>query len=411
MENANKTAIENQSQSKEQKEPTGEFTCTRSDWILDGSKCYKTISGSPSDGQARCSNEDPNAILMLAPSSTMATVVGTLFSGEKIWVGLRFREGAEWFWDDGSNGPVTWGSTPILPQLCIGVFDTGLMYDYDCYKLDGLICQKDLDVSGSCESGWTNFGNHCFKRLRLKSSGVNFSNGRILCSNENAFVMMPRSQSEASEIATNLALRNLEPNKRDLDYICAYIQNGQFYNGECTALERVLCKIDALSTTMFASKEPISSVKSETKVTPEHLSTALKVSSHISSVFSKTSTKHPQIPTQTTKYKDDDTTQTTYKQTSSIKPTIISSQIGKSNCLQSTTNSCHCQKRTVANTTENKDIKTLKVSDFIWLKKCALQPMIDSGMFNVFNCPYICKCSPKGSTKFQEDMFACVRRP
>lgn len=31
-------------------------------------------------------------------------------SDENIWVGLRFRNGSEWLWDNGSNQPVTWGS-------------------------------------------------------------------------------------------------------------------------------------------------------------------------------------------------------------------------------------------------------------------------------------------------------------
>lgn len=35
-----------------------------------------------------------------------------------------------------------------------------------------------------------------------------------------------------------------EPNKRDLDYICAYIRNGHFYNAACTTSERVICQIN-----------------------------------------------------------------------------------------------------------------------------------------------------------------------
>ncbi|VDI72496.1 Hypothetical predicted protein [Mytilus galloprovincialis] len=88
---------------------SGTFTCTGSDWLLDGSKCYKKIYGSPLDGQTRCSIEDHNAILMLAPTSTAATRVDTLFSGGEIWVGLRFSNGSEWFWDNGSDGPDKWG--------------------------------------------------------------------------------------------------------------------------------------------------------------------------------------------------------------------------------------------------------------------------------------------------------------
>lgn len=35
-----------------------------------------------------------------------------------------------------------------------------------------------------------------------------------------------------------------EPNKRNLDYICAYIYGGKFYNDACTTLKRVICEID-----------------------------------------------------------------------------------------------------------------------------------------------------------------------
>lgn len=163
---------------------------------------------------------------------------------------------------------------------------------------------------------------------------------------------------------------------------------------------------------MSTTKEPISSVESETEVTSEHLSTTLNVSSHISAVLSTTSTEQPQGSTQTTTFTDDATAKTTHTQTDRIRPTTSFSPKGKSNCSQSSTNSCRCQKRTVANTTENQEMQTLKVTDYIWINKCTLQPMIDSGMIKVSNCPYVCKCSPKGSsTNVQEDMFACVRRP
>lgn len=143
----------------------------------------------------------------------------------------------------------------------------------------------------------------------------------------------------------------------------------------------------------------------------EHLSTALKVPSHISSVNSQASTKNLHTPTQTTTLTDSATAQTSHTQSNRITPTTISSQIGKSNCSKSSTNSCHCHKRTFDTTTENKEMQTLKFTDYIWLNKCELQPLIDSGMVDVANCPYECKCSPKGSTTSQEDMFACLRRP
>lgn len=47
--------------------------------MLEGSKCYKIVPGSPKDGQAQCSKEDSNAVLMLAPSEEVATdLIGVL---------------------------------------------------------------------------------------------------------------------------------------------------------------------------------------------------------------------------------------------------------------------------------------------------------------------------------------------
>lgn len=54
------------------------FTCTGLDWVLDGSKCYKIISGSPEDDQVQCSNDIAGAALMLAPTNIAAINVGAL---------------------------------------------------------------------------------------------------------------------------------------------------------------------------------------------------------------------------------------------------------------------------------------------------------------------------------------------
>ncbi|CAC5407310.1 unnamed protein product [Mytilus coruscus] len=164
------------------------------------------------------------------------------------------------------------------PQLCIGVWNNGLMYDYYCYNKNGLICQKDLDGSGICESGWEIFGAQCYRRLRKHGSGATFKDAKTLCSTENAYIMMPQSQNDAGSIATtldcgshcwigitdfdadhiytwedgaeenqsNLYFGDGEPNNRNQHYMCAYVQNGQFYNGECTETRRVICEIDAI---------------------------------------------------------------------------------------------------------------------------------------------------------------------
>ncbi|CAC5384691.1 unnamed protein product [Mytilus coruscus] len=196
---------------------------------------------------------------------------------------------------------------PGIPQLCIIIKrqDNYNMHDQYCYEKDGLICQKEINLTSNdvCESGWKNIRNRCYKRLRHKHSGVDFSDARKLCSNENAYIMMPQSQSEAKEIAngldserldckrinmacfdsrvsltgvtvrgyhrtcfdfnvcliggtvlgyhralfdSDLCLTDGEPNKRNMDYVCEYIQNGKLNNGDCKATERVICVIDAI---------------------------------------------------------------------------------------------------------------------------------------------------------------------
>ncbi|CAG2220562.1 unnamed protein product [Mytilus edulis] len=81
-----------------------------------------------------------------------------------------------------------------------------------------------------------------------------------------------------------------------------------------------------VSTTVSTTKEPVSTIEGKTKVVLEKLSTALKVSSQVSPVASKT-TEHLQIPTQTTKYADAATAPQTHTQTNRLRPTTISSPI------------------------------------------------------------------------------------
>ncbi|CAC5379913.1 unnamed protein product [Mytilus coruscus] len=174
-------------------------------------------------------------------------IVDPCSSGEKIWVGLRFRNDAEWFWDNGSNEPVIWG---------ISVNQVG--------QILGLIVLKDYDRAVTVST------------LVMQGYFV-------------VHIMMPQSQSDAAEIATNLDCGHCwvgvtdfdadhiytwedgtdinqfslyfggsEPNKRDKDYICAYIQKEQFYNGECTTLERVICEIHAIDNSQTTTSTQIS---------------------------------------------------------------------------------------------------------------------------------------------------------
>ncbi|CAG2231195.1 unnamed protein product [Mytilus edulis] len=244
----------------------------------------------------------------------MTNQIRNLNPNDKTWVGLRFKNGDEWIWDNGSTGPINWDSDPVLPQLCIGVvgawadnLNLGDMYDRFCFSRDGLICQTKTDTSGSCESDWTKIGSLCYKKLHESGSGVTYSEARILCTNENAKVMMPQSKNEAKLITTtlncglncwvgladfdadhiytwedgteesqsNLYFGNNEPNHRNLDYICAYIENDTFFNRECTATENVICEIaaiDNLSTTTTVQ------FSTETERTLADITTMMKTS-------------------------------------------------------------------------------------------------------------------------------------
>ncbi|CAG2251164.1 unnamed protein product [Mytilus edulis] len=216
------------------------------------------------------------------------------------------------------------------------------------------------------------YGTQCYKRLRQYLNGVTFREARTLCSNEFADVMMPQLQSQAQYIVNLLDCGNLcwigvtdfdadhiytwedgtdesqsnlyfgagEPNRRDRDYMCAYILDSLLYDGACTATERVICEKGG----------------------------------H----FNETKT-----------------------------PTTVASTLDNKNC-KSKANTCQCKRR-MSNSTES-----LKITDYIWLRKCKVQPLIDSGVLNEINCPFTCSCSPKDNSDKNSamyDMFACVRRP
>lgn len=104
--------------------------------------------------------------------------------------------------------------------------------------------------------------------------------------------------------------------------------------------------------------------------------------------------------------------ETYHQQDTSTKqktPTTVASTSEKQNCTsKSRSNACQCQRRK-SNSTES-----VKIIDYIWLRKCEVQPLIDSGVLNEIDCPYTCSCSPKDNPDTNSavyDMFACFRRP
>ncbi|CAG2229546.1 unnamed protein product [Mytilus edulis] len=271
---------------------------------------------------------------------------------EEVWIGLKeINSNGIWIWADGSASDQGIVIDADDFADCARLKDDGNVWDIHCSNIFMTICQRDANLEASTKVSTT------IESVSSTDSETKFY--------QNVKSILP-------------GISSLQQN---------YVPEN-------------------LSTALKVSSQ-VSPVYSKT--TAQHVSTALKVSTHLSSVVSNISTENPQTPTPTTKYTDTATSQTLYTQSNRITPTTISSPMGKSNCSKSSTNSCRCQKRTMANISENQEMQTLKVTDYIWLNKCALQPLIDSGMVDVANCPY--ECSPKGSLTSQEDMFACVRRP
>ncbi|XP_071128077.1 uncharacterized protein [Mytilus edulis] len=275
---------------------------------------------------------------------------------EEVWIGLKeINSNGIWIWADGSASDQGIVIDADDFADCARLKDDGNVWDIHCSNIFMTICQRDANLEASTKVSTT------------KES---------VSSTDSETKFVPENLSTTLKVSSHVS--------------------------------PVYSKTTAqhVSTALKVSSH-VSPVYSKT--TAQHVSTALKVSTHLSSVVSNISTENPQTPTPTTKYTDTATSQTLYTQSNRITPTTISSPMGKSNCSKSSTNSCRCQKRTMANTSEDQEMQTLKVTDYIWLNKCALQPLIDSGMVDVANCPY--ECSPKGSLTSQEDMFACVRRP
>ncbi|CAG2228130.1 CD206 [Mytilus edulis] len=96
------------------------------------------------------------------------------------------------------------------------------------------------------------------------------------------------------------------------------------------------------------------------------------------------------LSSQTTESDYDTKLQTVQHESSSQTATLSlnTSTIGKDNC-KSKSNGCQCQKR-MSNTTES-----VKITDYILIRKCEVQPLIDSGVLKVINCPFTCSCSPR----------------
>ncbi|VDI68113.1 Hypothetical predicted protein [Mytilus galloprovincialis] len=115
------------------------------------------------------------------------------------------------------------------------------------------------------------------------------------------------------------------------------------------------------------------------------------------------------IETSKNQITDYDTKPQTGHHASSSKPTtrtLNTSTIGKDDC-KSKSNGCQCQK-IMSNTTES-----VKMSDYIWIRKCEVQTLIDSGVLKVIDCPYTCTCSSRDTNEANSathEMFVCIKR-
>ncbi|CAC5423975.1 unnamed protein product [Mytilus coruscus] len=164
--------------------------------------------------------------------------------------------GFVWKWKDDSEydeyGTIQWAVQPYNPALCIGIgHSTGLLYDQICSFHQGVLCQKDV-------------GNTDQK----------------------------------------------QPDRREKNYICAYVYRGELYDDDCSSLNNVICQVNAteqLSTLFGISSDTLSKSFLDTSTTDASL-TSSKLSlvpggtsiSEEMSTLRKTYTNRPSSVVETT---------------------------------------------------------------------------------------------------------------
>ncbi|CAC5394039.1 unnamed protein product [Mytilus coruscus] len=194
---------------------------------------------------------------------------------------------------------------------------------------------------------------------------------------------------------------------------CVRMANGEWKTFYCNSAFVALCQ-SCLSTTNFSSTitvEPTRNMlETSTPVsylidTRNKLSTNGRTETTAQGVLGTT-----EVFTGTSKNRRRDylTTETS-QHTNSPKTKNSTMKTSTTDNCKSKQNACQCRK-TMSNTTES-----VKMSDYIWLRKCEVQPLIVSGVLNELDCPYSCYCYPRATNDTDSeinvyDMFACIKR-
>ncbi|XP_071125281.1 snaclec echicetin subunit beta-like [Mytilus edulis] len=184
-----------------------------------------------------------------------------------------------------------------------------------------MITIKCMNIIGqfTCsDPDWSLFGANCYKI----ESKFNYADATQKCHDFGGYVIMPKTEVEMNyfknlrnAIAEEVWIGLKEINSNGIwiwadgfasdqgividadDFAdCARLKDdGNVWDIHCSNIFMTICQRDAnleASTKVSTTKEPVSSTDSETKFVPENLSTALKVSSHVSPVYSKTTAQH-----------------------------------------------------------------------------------------------------------------------
>ncbi|CAG2246162.1 unnamed protein product [Mytilus edulis] len=264
----------------------GELTCPDPNWVLHESICIKAVVSNVANGTRKCQKENPESNMIMLKTSTETHLYSSLFRELRLWAGLEFYMGVVWKWKDDTeydeNGAVQWAIQPYNPSLCIGIGrSTGELYDQICSFHQGVICQKDVGNTGSCESGWVKDGFLCYKLFRKKLDGVIYTEALDMCKEDGAELIMPKSSLVAKWISTSFGcscwigltdynadgmyiwndgtLENisnmwwyqggsrfaLQPDNREKNNLCAYVYRGELYDDDCSSLNNVICEVNA----------------------------------------------------------------------------------------------------------------------------------------------------------------------
>ncbi|CAG2251165.1 unnamed protein product [Mytilus edulis] len=179
---------------------TSILLCPGDDWNLYGSKCYKITDEDVSyeEGQIICTNETLNSTLVMPKTKQEVEFIKSLYSNLNIWLGLRFRKGSVWMWNDNTE------------------YDASMLLSWSKY------CPTDpaLDKNGLL----------CYTKLLDSIYGVTYDEAKDRCSNINGTVIMPKTKEEADWIASKVYFGSSDVEFADVQCFVFNIKHGKVHD-------------------------------------------------------------------------------------------------------------------------------------------------------------------------------------